>query len=413
MNDNFHFFTRSDICSITQPSVALCAALGAFSGAPPASELPSNFDPRNVIFRDVAIIGGGSSGIYAAIQLKYAGKSVIVVEFKPIVGGHTNTYTDRATGISKFIAFLTKYPQLASGMFLPRPVPQELSIPFGRLTKQLGIEAVVPFLIKWNTATGDASTIPATEFIRVAGLELVQQVISPSFVTSTCRNNSEIYGKAQTELLQAQSLLLSSEVIDSLRKENKVELVVKTLQGIKYICVKKLIFTVPPRLENLAPFNPTQNERSVFVQWLNTSYYTCTKPGIVLAAPNAIPGHSNVYYSTPRGITQYPLSVDAVKARIVTELKRAQVTNRNNSNFTQAQPEFVICHCHVPFSLQVTSEDIALGFYDRMNALQGQKSKCWTGATWRAHESNVIWNFNKQILLPMVMKGLQICNTPY
>jgi hypothetical protein len=484
-----------NIYTIMQPSAALCAALVAFFGLSPAAALPANVDPRNVIVRDVAIIGGGSSGIHAAIQLKDAGKSIIVVESKSLVGGHTNTYTDRATGIpadygvaiwhntstvseyfnrfnvpltraaaifnsqplpfdygtgsivnvpaaarpsqqaigealQKYVAFLMKYPQLAGGMFLPRPVPQELSMPFGQLAKQLGIEAAVPTLIQFNPATGDASTLPTAEFIRVAGLELVQQIVNQSFVTSARGNNSEIYGKAQAELLQAQSLLLSSQVISSQRRDNGVEIAVKTPQGIKYICAKKLIITIPPRLENLTPFNPTQNERSVFSKWLNAGYYNCivkntglppttvistnlrnpfaqgNDPGIVLASPNTIPGHSNVYYSTPRSTAQFPLSIDVVKARILAELKRAQAVNQSNRNFTQTQPEFVVCQSHSPFYLQVTSEDIASGFYDRMNALQGQKSTYWTGAAWRGQDSTAIWNFNKQVLLPMVMQGL-------
>ncbi|KAF7554646.1 hypothetical protein G7Z17_g2791 [Cylindrodendrum hubeiense] len=48
---------------------------------------------------DVAIIGGGSSGIHAAIQLKDAGASVLVIEKKSQIGGHAETYTNPDTGI--------------------------------------------------------------------------------------------------------------------------------------------------------------------------------------------------------------------------------------------------------------------------------------------------------------------------
>ena len=40
---------------------------------------------------DVVIIGGGSSGTYAAVRLHDLGKSVIVVEQDDVLGGHTNT----------------------------------------------------------------------------------------------------------------------------------------------------------------------------------------------------------------------------------------------------------------------------------------------------------------------------------
>lgn len=52
-----------------------------------------------VITRDVSIIGGGSSGTYAAIQLRDAGKSVAVIEQTERLGGHTQTYIDPASGI--------------------------------------------------------------------------------------------------------------------------------------------------------------------------------------------------------------------------------------------------------------------------------------------------------------------------
>ncbi|HET7543418.1 MAG TPA: FAD-dependent oxidoreductase [Polyangiaceae bacterium] len=51
------------------------------------------------IERDVCVIGGGSSGTYTAIGVKDAGRSVVVLESKQRLGGHTETYVDPATGI--------------------------------------------------------------------------------------------------------------------------------------------------------------------------------------------------------------------------------------------------------------------------------------------------------------------------
>jgi len=55
-------------------------------------------DGLNTTTRDVAIIGGGSTGTYAAIKLLDQGHSVIVVEATDRLGGHTETYHDPATG---------------------------------------------------------------------------------------------------------------------------------------------------------------------------------------------------------------------------------------------------------------------------------------------------------------------------
>jgi flavin-dependent dehydrogenase len=71
-----------------------------------AAALPSQYSDfkledynfTDVITRDVCIVGGGSTGTYAAIRLLDLGKSVVVVEHKDRMGGHTQTYTDPQTG---------------------------------------------------------------------------------------------------------------------------------------------------------------------------------------------------------------------------------------------------------------------------------------------------------------------------
>jgi len=57
------------------------------------------FAKTKVIERDVCVIGGGSSGTYTAVAVKDAGRSVVVLERKSRLGGHTETYTDPTTGI--------------------------------------------------------------------------------------------------------------------------------------------------------------------------------------------------------------------------------------------------------------------------------------------------------------------------
>ncbi|KAH6623219.1 hypothetical protein F5144DRAFT_615060 [Chaetomium tenue] len=52
-----------------------------------------------VVERDVCVIGGGASGVHAAVSLKDKGKTVVVVERLNRLGGNTLTYLDPATGI--------------------------------------------------------------------------------------------------------------------------------------------------------------------------------------------------------------------------------------------------------------------------------------------------------------------------
>ncbi|KAK4463606.1 hypothetical protein QBC42DRAFT_337452 [Cladorrhinum samala] len=75
-----------------QALLAAATALWAFAGhAAPAEDEP--------IYRDVAIIGGGASGSYAAVRLREDyNMSVIVIEKGDRLGGHVNTWVDQATG---------------------------------------------------------------------------------------------------------------------------------------------------------------------------------------------------------------------------------------------------------------------------------------------------------------------------
>ncbi|KAJ7025906.1 hypothetical protein C8F04DRAFT_126065 [Mycena alexandri] len=62
-----------------------CLVSLGFLGHAYTSTLPT-------VTTDVVIIGGGSAGIYTAIQLQRQGKSVFVVEKEDVLGGHTNTF---------------------------------------------------------------------------------------------------------------------------------------------------------------------------------------------------------------------------------------------------------------------------------------------------------------------------------
>ncbi|KUJ08090.1 uncharacterized protein LY89DRAFT_659797 [Mollisia scopiformis] len=55
--------------------------------------------PLSVVNTDVAILGGGASGTYAAVRLREDyGKSDLLIEMEAVLGGHVNTYTDPETG---------------------------------------------------------------------------------------------------------------------------------------------------------------------------------------------------------------------------------------------------------------------------------------------------------------------------
>ncbi|KAH9871590.1 hypothetical protein J1614_005845 [Plenodomus biglobosus] len=295
---------------------------------------PSNWRSKDVIYKDVAIIGGGSSGTYAAISLKDKNVSSIVVEIKDHLGGHTHTYTDQKTGVpidygvvifhtadivkkyfgrfniplvtinpadavsaaynyksgqqipapppsvatltdafTKYALLISQWPELTGGMFLPDPVPEVLAQPLGEVAKQYGFEAALPTMASFNPGLGDPLTIPLVEAIRVFNFDLLL-TLQAGFLQTAARNNSMLYTAAAAELAASNSLLLSSCVEDTRRNANNVTLVVKTPQGEKLIVAKKLLITIPAKPEYLRPFDITKREYKVFSKFLNGAYYT-------------------------------------------------------------------------------------------------------------------------------------------
>jgi hypothetical protein len=65
--------------------------------------------------------------------------------------------------------------------------------------------------------------------------------------------------------------------------------------------------------------------------------------------------------------------------------------------------EIVTFSAHTPFELNVRADDIAQGFYGKMNALQGRNRTYYTGATFQAHDSSLIWRYTKDTVLPRVL----------
>lgn len=87
------------------PLFLLLAALGYAARTRPSPSLYGsvidNYEGQygEVVQRDVCVIGGGASGVHAAVSLMDRNKTVMVVERRDRLGGNTLTYIDPDTGI--------------------------------------------------------------------------------------------------------------------------------------------------------------------------------------------------------------------------------------------------------------------------------------------------------------------------
>lgn len=240
-------------------SVSLTIQAAAF---PSPSINTADYGPSSIIRRDVCVIGGGSSGTYAAIGLRDKGKSVAVIEKQGVLGGHTNTYTDPNNGtkvdygvvvfgntsivtsyfgrfdvpltsgtgsfstnatiynvdfrtgkivpgyvaenptaaFTAYAAQLAKYPYLSEpGWNLPDPVPAELLMPFGDFVSKYELGAAVQTINQYAQGFGDILTIPTLYLLKYFNRPVLVGA-QTAFLTTARRDNSEIYEKARAEL---------------------------------------------------------------------------------------------------------------------------------------------------------------------------------------------------------------------
>jgi len=287
----------------------------------------SHYASTDVISRDVAVIGGGSSGTYGAINLHKRGQSVVIVEKEAILGGHTNTYTDQLTGItidygvqaywnipatrnyfqyldiktteytgysrtefyanfetgqqvpvnasSNYTAYLEqieKYPYLEWSWTLPDPVPRDLLLPFAKFMKKYHLKDI-GYNVFW-AAQGLSNVLDQLTVN-------VFKIFDKSFIDAlkggdvrSLNGNGEIYTKASAAL--DGDVLFLSQVIAASRPANdtQVKLVVSTPTGNKLIIVSKLLVSIPPLPDNMKPFDLTDRESNLFSQWSYSGYYT-------------------------------------------------------------------------------------------------------------------------------------------
>ena len=312
-----------------------CSSIGLASALtnPRSNNNTSVFDPNtyhsgDVLTRDVAVIGGGSSGTYGAIKLKDMGKSVIVVEREAVLGGHENTYIDPATGtpidygtqaywnisvvteffarfnipivqfgfeggttvyadfetgevLSNFVVDrnytaysnqLTKYPYLLWSWTLPSPVPGDLLLTFGDFIKKYSLQDIAYSIYSNSLGIGNILQQLTVNVFKIFDVAYLDGLRGGDVVTAN-HDNGELYVKALNEL--GPNALLSSTVIAAERPSDNssVKIVVRTPTGNKLIVASKLLVSIPPVLSNLAPFDPDERERSLFQEWHYSGYY--------------------------------------------------------------------------------------------------------------------------------------------
>ncbi|PQE23377.1 amine flavin-containing superfamily protein [Rutstroemia sp. NJR-2017a WRK4] len=463
----------SNFASLFTVATALLQVTGASTRFPSSIEIQGeSHNVTECIERDIVVIGGGSTGTYSAIRLLDSGKSVVIVEKDYRLGGHTNTFTDPATGLTndygvmvfhntstvrnytsrlnvtmaeapasssgpplyadfrtgvvnstfsdanytgglqKYIQQLSKYPYVENGFDLPDPVPADLLLSFGDFAIKYDLgKDFLSFLFNFAQGLGDLLAHPTLYIFKNFGLGVIQGATS-GFLVTAANDNSLIYEYA-TSIIGEQNILFNSNILHVQRTTNCTRVIVKTPTGVKLIEARQLVFTIPPKIDNLHGWDLSSSERNLFTQFNNSGYYGAVVNNTGIPASTSI---VNIGSDTPHGFAALPgayainptnipnlfdvffgsatsLSDDFVKSSILAEVSRLQIPNK-----TASTPDIVAYTRHTPFELWVGADQIEKGFYRDLYALQGQRGTWYTGAAFHTHDSSLLWEFTEGVI---------------
>ncbi|KAI2638864.1 FAD/NAD(P)-binding domain-containing protein [Hypomontagnella submonticulosa] len=293
---------------------------------------PASYSPSDVLYRDVLVIGGGSAGTYTAVRLKDYNKTVVVVEKKDALGGHTETYVDPGTGhtidvgvtvfahlkvvtdyfarfnvplttagswgqyeyvdfstgkavnytppsqeafgaaLSAYSTQLQKYPAIQGSFNLTYPVPEDLLLSFGEFVTKYNLQDIVPTIFIFNQGYAPLLDISMLYIFKYLNSDQLNS-FAQGFLTTVNHNAQEVYQKATAYL--GYDAQLGSTVISMDRSlPDDVRVAIRTPAGQKLILAKKVVSTVPPLIDNLGSYDLSDDEKVLFGQFSANGYYS-------------------------------------------------------------------------------------------------------------------------------------------
>lgn len=351
-----------------------------------------------LIQADVCVLGGGSSGIYAAVRLQDQGCRVTVVERSGRIGGHAETFRVGGVPIDIGVIVFTRNAQLdqyfqrlgvattpasfppgltysadfetgqavtpyapspaevgtvlftylsvvqsqfgyldLNGYQLPATVPPQLLMPFGQFAALYGLKALLPTFAAFGQGIGDLLDVPAVYVLKLLGTPVVSAILGLQGGFLTVQGGaSVVYEKAAAVL--GRNVLLDASVTRVQRTPGKVQVFVSTPQGLRIIQAKRLVVTIPPLLPAMQPFDLTAQERRLFGQFVpklyNTSVVELSGLPLFAAVDNVRPDSA----AHPGGIPRLPGTFGIVPTGVagLWSVKYGAVSPLSNAQVQQA-----------------------------------------------------------------------------
>lgn len=320
-----------------------------------------------------------------------------------------------AAAIEKYYGIVSNYTYLNDGFELPDPIPEDLLLTFGEFVAKYELDAAVFTIASYAQGFGDLLKLPAIYVLKLFNPDVILDQ-SIGFLTTSASDNSLLYEAAAAELGD-KSVFLDSTItsVDRSSCSPKIIINFSTPSGTKTIVTEKLILAISAKLENLSWLDLDKNESSLFNQFENKGYFTALVRNTGLSnstlevnmdptQPYNLPSLPGIYNIEPSGVRDLLHVYYGANSSADPESVKADIQNNIKTLRTlyqveiEEEPEIAFFSAHDPFSLTVSSEAIAGGFYQKLNALQGCKGTWWTGATFHTHQSAFLWRFSEALV---------------
>ncbi|KAE8340536.1 hypothetical protein BDV24DRAFT_151892 [Aspergillus arachidicola] len=429
-----------------------------------------DFALDDIVIRDICILGGGSTGTYAAISLKDKAKSVVVVERNRVLGGHTETlylgnnqyidygvegvFNDELSRI--YLTRLgvdhkplvpstqtTEYVNFKTGKKVPPPsgIPSVVEAAkvyraaikkFGYLKDGLynlsyptGIQGALQAVKIFAHGAGNILQAPLLRVLQLCGLPQVDSLLQGGYITPK-NGMSEVYNSV-SEILGS-DVLYQTSVIETERSDFCIKIVVQSADGArKLIKAKQLLITFVPIIESLSGFDLVITESSLFWKWDWVNYYVAVVKNTGI--PNATTLVNSDPYNTPGNLPLPPFQLELrysgvdgylvskivgndtftaqqAKDLILSDLHRMATAG----TFPGGDPEIVMFGIHTPTTLSVSNTDVRDGFYKKLYAIQGTKNTFYTGLSFCSDYSSLLWAYTETIIGEMVASSPSTCS---
>jgi Flavin containing amine oxidoreductase len=306
----------------------------------------------------------------------------------------------------------TQFPYLDSGFQLPNPVPQDLLNPFSDFVTKYGLaDLVFSVIFEYGQGLGNLLADPALYVLKNFSLGVVNSLVSADFLAIPA-GTQQLYDNAAA--LLGDAVIFYADVKHVNRSGSQIQVLADTPDGLVGVQCGQLVIACPPTLQNLAPLDLDQLELSTFSKLRSKCYVTALVqlsglpdgqslvntgtateynlpplPALYLFDPTDAPGLWNVLFGADAPVP------NAIVGQTIQE------TIRRIAAAGTYPVQLLGCDLyrnHTPFEMMVSPEDIAGGYYNVLNSLQGRHNTFYTGAAFQTNDSTLIWQFTEALL---------------